>query len=198
MAGIKSFRDVLQDCELHDLGFKGTPHTYDNRRDGWNTVKVVHLVSPCSDHCPIALNLTDRDEQQVRQKCLHYEILPPYFLYIENMSTEYFSNIFTADQSLDPECVVRLFQQKVTEEMNDSLCAEFSEEEISHAMFQVGPLKAPGPDGFPARFYKRNWETLKDDVVGAVRKFFQTEYEDEDVDPTAEEYLQEQAEYEDF
>ena len=93
---------------------------------------------------------------------------------IENMSTEYFSNIFTADQSLDPECVVRLFQQKVTEEMNDSLCAEFSEEEISHAMFQVGPLKAPGPDGFPARFYQRNWETLKDDVVGAVRKFFQT------------------------
>lgn len=40
MAGIKSFRDVLQDCELRDLGFKGTPHTYDNRRDGWNTVKV--------------------------------------------------------------------------------------------------------------------------------------------------------------
>jgi hypothetical protein len=36
----------------------------------------------------------------------------------------------------------------------------------------MGPLKAPGPDGFPARFYQRHWETLRGDVVQAVRSFF--------------------------
>jgi hypothetical protein len=58
--------------------------------------------------------------------------------------------------------------------MNDDLCKEFSEEEISNALFQIGPLKVPGADGFPARFFQRNWATLKEDVIGAVKEFFAT------------------------
>jgi hypothetical protein len=38
--------------------------------------------------------------------------------------------------------------------------------------FPDGPLKAPGPDGFPTRFFQKHWETLRDDVIQAVRKFF--------------------------
>jgi hypothetical protein len=56
--------------------------------------------------------------------------------------------------------------------MNDSLMAPFSEKEIGDALFQIGPLKAPGPDGFPARFLQRNWGMLKEDVVAAVQQFF--------------------------
>ena len=40
------------------------------------------------------------------------------------------------------------------------------------ALFQMGPLKAPGPDGFPARFFQRNWGLIKDDIVNAVQQFF--------------------------
>lgn len=36
----------------------------------------------------------------------------------------------------------------------------------------MGPLKAPGPDGFPARFCQKHWEVLKGDVVRAMQKFF--------------------------
>jgi hypothetical protein len=39
-------------------------------------------------------------------------------------------------------------------------------------MFQMGPLKAPGPDGFPARFYQKHWLVVKHDVIAAVQKFF--------------------------
>jgi hypothetical protein len=37
--------------------------------------------------------------------------------------------------------------------MNAHLCKEFSVEEISDVLFQIGPLKALGPDGFTARSY---------------------------------------------
>ena len=56
--------------------------------------------------------------------------------------------------------------------MNDVLCKLFTDDEISDALFQIGPLKAPGPDGFPARFFQRNWEVLREEVIGAVRNFF--------------------------
>ena len=52
------------------------------------------------------------------------------------------------------------------------LCKEFSDKEIGDALFQIGPLKAPGPDGFPARFFQRNWGLIKEDIVKAVKKFF--------------------------
>jgi hypothetical protein len=57
--------------------------------------------------------------------------------------------------------------------MNEDLMKEFTEKEISDALFQIGPLKAPGPDGFPARFFQRNWAALKSDVIRAVKRFFQ-------------------------
>jgi hypothetical protein len=69
--------------------------------------------------------------------------------------------------------------------MNESLCKEFTEEEIGDAFFQIGPLKALGIDGFPARFYQRNWETLKAEVVNAVKFFFLTGKMPEDVNDNA-------------
>ena len=48
----------------------------------------------------------------------------------------------------------------------------FSDEEIGDALFQIGPLKAPGPDGFPARFFQRNWGLVKEDIIRAVKQFF--------------------------
>ena len=60
----------------------------------------------------------------------------------------------------------------MTDEDNVKLCALFSDKEISDALFQIEPLKAPGPDGFPARFFQRNWSTIKEDVLAAVKDFF--------------------------
>lgn len=324
---MQDFRDIMQTCELHDLGFKGVPYTYDNKRHGWNNVKVrldravaddnwralfsnshvEHLTSPCSDHAPIMLRFSSELGLQVKRKCLHYEIfweheaeLPELIseswsssghksdladinnslgrvmlalhswskkkcknigrqiekyrkeiaalmeanaesrlirqasdklnemLYreemlwlqrsrinwlkegdrntrffhskavwrakkniivrlrdsggtvqnsttvMEDMATKYFQEMYTADSTLDHTQIIHLIQEKVTPEMNESLCREFSEEEIATAVFQIGPLKAPGPDGFPARFYERNWGVLKEDIVRVVKTFFLT------------------------
>jgi hypothetical protein len=57
-----------------------------------------------------------------------------------------------ADLAVRPRSITGLFEPMISQEMNNDLCKEFTEEEISNTMFQIGPLKAPGPNGFPARF----------------------------------------------
>jgi hypothetical protein len=87
------FRETLSYCDLHDLGFNGTPWTYDNKRQGKENVKVrldrvvaspswsdiypqsnvSHLTSSRSDHCPILLKLF-QDNASPRTNCaLRYE-----------------------------------------------------------------------------------------------------------------------------
>lgn len=57
--------------------------------------------------------------------------------------------------------------------MNATLTKTVTPEEVGDALFQIGPLKAPSPDGFPARFFQRNWDVVKEDVTKAVIKFFE-------------------------
>jgi hypothetical protein len=308
-----AFRDTLLVCELKDLGFQGVPFTYDNKRSGATNVKVrldraladdrwrdiftdasvVHLVTPCSDHCPILIKLAQECPLPQGRKCKRYEImwerehaLPEIvanawhdagpksdlgdinmslkkvmdvlhawegrkfgnvtrelarlrrkleglynnnapmgeirettdlmneLLYreemlwlqrsrvswlkegdrntkffhrkavwrarknrisslkdqdgvvqdtpseMERMATSYFQSVYTRDPSIQPAPVVNLFREVISDDINADLCKPFSIDEISDAMFQICPLKAPGPDGFPARFYQRNWGCL--------------------------------------
>ena len=91
---------------------------------------------------------------------------------MEEMVTTFFKNLYTRDETICPEPLLDMIQNKVNGNMNDALCKPFTDDEISDALFQIGPLKAPGPDGFPARFFQRNWEVLREEVIGAMRNFF--------------------------
>ncbi|XP_010236428.1 uncharacterized protein LOC104584030 [Brachypodium distachyon] len=323
---MRAFREVLSICDLHNIGFEGLPYTYNNNnnsgrknvrvrldrlvvdsnwRDLFNQARVTHLVSPCSDHSPLLVDLLPTVQQVTRKGNRQYELLwerssehtkiianawdgqsgddmdimaqlnkvmealygwgkekfgnvirelekargklkellgngadareirkindsinellyqeellwmqrsrinwlkagdrntcffhskavwrakknkitklkdsngnwkmePPE---LEKLATDYFKDIFTHDPGLNHRLVSDLFSPKITEHMNTELCKDFSVQEISNALFQIGPIKAPGPDGFPARFYQRNWDTLKDDIVAEVQRFFAT------------------------
>ncbi|XP_071680173.1 uncharacterized protein [Lolium perenne] len=322
------FREVLSHCDLHDIGFSGTPWTFDNRRKGSRNVKVrldravatpawsamfsshrlTHIASSRSDHCPILLSPDLNSDRQHGRPIRRYEIawerepsLPAaveeawsrrvpgsdlgdvasslqsvmnnlytwkreHFKWVpkemekkrallaslqdatdtgsmtaregleremdellyreeimwmqrsrvawlregdrntkffhrraswrkkknqirklkrpdgswtcdaremEGLATDFFQNLYTRDESINPHIITDMLQPCVDEGMNENLCAPFSEKEISDALFQIGPLKAPGPDGFPARFLQRNWDLLKSEVVLAVQRFFE-------------------------
>ena len=47
-----------------------------------------------------------------------------------------------------------------------------NEEEIKTAVFELGAVKAPGPDGFNGIFYQKYWEIVKEGMVQAVKGFF--------------------------
>ena len=46
----------------------------------------------------------------------------------------YFQNIFSADYTLEPSAVIDLVQSHVTDEMNYSLRADFTNQEIADAL----------------------------------------------------------------
>jgi poly(3-hydroxyalkanoate) synthetase len=48
----------------------------------------------------------------------------------------------------------------------------------------MDPLKAPGPDDFPAVFYQKNWPTVQDKVCSAILHFFNTGILDANINKT--------------
>lgn len=75
---------------------------------------------------------------------------------MKGMTVDYFQQLFTADVSVDPQVIVDLIETSVTDEANADLCREYSDEEFGDALFRIGPLKAPDPDGLRSRFFQRN------------------------------------------
>ena len=72
---------------------------------------------------------------------------------IKRITNYFFKNIYSCDSMVNPSHILSLVKPVVNDKMNEDLCKHSSEQEISDALFQIGPLKAPGPDGFPARFF---------------------------------------------
>ncbi|CAL1407747.1 unnamed protein product [Linum trigynum] len=57
--------------------------------------------------------------------------------------------------------------------MNDYLCRPCSTEEVYKALYQIGSLKTPGNDGFPALFFKENWETLRPQITSDLLHYLE-------------------------
>ncbi|XP_073041676.1 uncharacterized protein [Primulina eburnea] len=51
--------------------------------------------------------------------------------------------------------------------MNAILCALYTDTDIYKALFDMQPSKAPGPDGFTALFFQKNWKIVGKEVVAA-------------------------------
>jgi hypothetical protein len=76
------------------------------------------------------------------------------------MIVHYFTNLFSTDNpAIDPTFMEKVIP-KVTLEMNDMLNAPFSADEVKKAVFSIGDLKAPGPDGFMLFFIKSSGTLL--------------------------------------
>ncbi|OAY67972.1 hypothetical protein ACMD2_20736 [Ananas comosus] len=53
-----------------------------------------------------------------------------------------------------------------------NLHSTFSEDEVKRTIFASAPEKAPGLDGFPALFYQRFWNLIKDDVMKVFNSIY--------------------------
>jgi hypothetical protein len=89
------FREILSHCDLHDIGFTGSPWTFDNKQKGARNVKVRldravaspawsamfpehrlrHIQSTRSDHCPILLTAENATNYRVDRPIRRYEVV---------------------------------------------------------------------------------------------------------------------------
>ncbi|KAL9671897.1 hypothetical protein QQ045_009470 [Rhodiola kirilowii] len=66
-----------------------------------------------------------------------------------------------------PEVVNR--GKKVEEEQCRALIREANDKEICNALSRIGLDKSPGPDGFSASFFRKNWSVLGKEFCSAIR-----------------------------
>jgi hypothetical protein len=60
----------------------------------------------------------------------------------------------------------------ISEVENEDLTRISEINEIKEVVWEMHPLKAPGPDGFSSLFYKKYWATVSPQMVLAVQSFF--------------------------
>ncbi|XP_042974742.1 uncharacterized protein LOC122306380 [Carya illinoinensis] len=89
---------------------------------------------------------------------------------VEAVFRNYFETLFQSSQPGVEEidkCLLGM-SGRVTNEMNDRLKKKFTEMEVTEAVKQMAPLKAPGPDGFGPCFYQNHWGIVSSEVCRAA------------------------------
>ncbi|OMP12130.1 reverse transcriptase [Corchorus capsularis] len=85
---------------------------------------------------------------------------------------KFYEKLFTSGGSNNWRNILDNIPALVSEDMNIDLLRDVEDEEIKAAVFELGALKAPGPDGYNGWFYQRYWKIVCDSVIKAVKCFF--------------------------
>lgn len=97
---------------------------------------------------------------------------------IEKIISDYFSSLFASSNPdpLEIDAVLESLIPSVRPEMDQHLSLPCTHLEVTRALSQMGPLKSPRPDGFPALFFQRYWHLLGSNISCCVLKFLNDGY----------------------
>ena len=87
---------------------------------------------------------------------------------ITQVAINYFENLFNVSTCTQVDDCLNTVEHKLIPNMQQILSSDFTTDEIKTAVFQMGPTKAPGPDGMNALFYQKFWHIVGDNVVTVV------------------------------
>lgn len=103
----------------------------------------------------------------------HHDVVVKDFEEIKRAAHDYFKDLYSAPQEppLDPQIYpMNMIPHCVQDPTNAMLMAPISMNELRSALDSMEPDKAPGPDGFPVRFYLSCWDIISADLLRMVKK----------------------------
>eukprot|EP00253_Pinus_taeda_P019808 PITA_19808 len=81
---------------------------------------------------------------------------------IKRVAFLHFKSLLMENQEeTDYAALLQHLPKGISQEANDSLNREITEEEIRKAIWTLQPDNSPGPDGFPINFYRDHWHLIK-------------------------------------
>ncbi|XP_074315503.1 uncharacterized protein LOC141651701 [Silene latifolia] len=94
---------------------------------------------------------------------------------IEEAFVEYYVQLLGTSKAVTPVHVPTVRKGTVlTAEKCQALVQEVNSEEIKQALSSIPANKAPGPDGYTSQFFKDAADIVGEDLVAAVKEFFQS------------------------
>lgn len=89
------------------------------------------------------------------------------------MAMNYFGNLFSVESNDSSHIYpIAAAFAKLPEEMLRNIQALITNEEIRHAIFSMGGVRSPEPDGLHALFYQSQWDIVGDSVCKFVKSYF--------------------------
>lgn len=96
-------------------------------------------------------------------------------LLVPQVFVDYFSDLLSPKEGLlrpSLEEVQRYVRKPLSQDQVVLLGLPVTDAEIKSTLFSLAKGKAPGPDGFPAEFYKHCWDSVGSSVLQSVHDFF--------------------------
>lgn len=92
---------------------------------------------------------------------------------VNDIFLNYYHTLFTTSNptsnSIDTD--LSRIQTRVIDQMRNMLYEPYNAEEVHNALFGMAPWKAPGPDGFHASFFQKNWNLVGENTTSLCLKF---------------------------
>jgi ribonuclease HI len=93
------------------------------------------------------------------------------FDHIKKAAFSHFQDLYREDK--DPNQypdLLDIIPTVLSQRMKEKLEAKVTKDEVKKALFDMDPDKAPGPDGFSARFLQACWQIVEKDLLKMVQK----------------------------